>query len=110
MTILPYEPVIGIVQDVCDYFAEEYSVDKVTLIITSGARCYIYNRSEDVGSNNNGQHPRACAIDFKIKINGVQVPPNLIYKYLDAKYPNELGLGLYNSFNHVDTRPIKARW
>ena len=108
VTILDYEPVIEIVQDTCDYFAKENSVDKVTLIITSGARCYVYNR--EVGSTDNSQHPRACAIDFKIFINGRQIDPKLVYAYLDEKYPDSLGLGKYTTFTHIDTRPKKDRW
>lgn len=108
VTILKDEPVINIVQDTCDHFAKEYSVKKVILDILSGARCYEYNRT--VGSNDNSQHPRARAIDFKIFINGAQVPPNLVYNYLNKKYPDSLGLGIYTTFVHVDDRPSKARW
>ena len=108
VTILDAEPVIGIVQAVCDKFAQLYGVDKVTLIITSGARCYAYNR--EVGSNDNSQHPRARAIDFKIFIDGKQIDPALIYGFLNEKHPGSLGLGNYVTFTHVDTRPDKARW
>ena len=114
VTILANEPIIEIVQGVCDHFKEEYNAKKVTLIITSGARCYVYNRlpvkEGGAGSNDNGQHPRACAIDFQVFIDTAQIPPNLIYHYLDTKNPSSLGLGLYNSFNHADGRAIKGRW
>lgn len=110
VTILPQEPIIQILQETCDHCAKEYGVDKVTLIINRGASCYVYNRSDKIGSNDNSQHPRACAIDFKIFIGKVQVPPNLIYEYLNKKYPDSLGLGVYTTFNHADTRPNKARW
>ena len=111
VTVLANEPIIQIVQGVCDHFKEKYNAKKVTLIITSGARCYVYNRSEPVGSNDNGQHPRACAIDFKIFLpDRSQVPTKEVYDYLDTKNPNSLGLGLYESFNHADGRVIKGRW
>lgn len=110
VTILPEEPIIQIVQDVCDHFATECKVDKVILYIGRGASCYVYNRSDKIGSNDNSQHPRACAIDFKIFIGKIQVPPKLIHIYLCKKYSGSLGLGLYKSFNHADTRPNKARW
>ena len=110
VTILANEPIIKIVQGACDYFKERYKAKKVMLLITSGARCYVYNRSKAVGSTDNGQHPRACAIDFKIFIDSVQVPPDLIYAYLDKENPSSLGLGLYNSCNHADGRAIKGRW
>ena len=110
VTILKEEPVINVVQDTCDHFAEEYETEKVTLIINRGASCYTYNRSKEIGSNDNSQHPRACAIDFKIFVEKDQVAPSVVNKYLNEKYPNSLGLGLYTTFNHVDTRPQKARW
>lgn len=110
VTTLDDEPVIDIVQDTCDYFASENNVDKVTLIITSAARCYTYNRGRKVGSNDNSQHPRARAIDFKIFIDGKQIDPQLVYNQLNDKHPRKLGLGNYVTFTHVDTRPNKARW
>ena len=44
VTILESEPIIKIVQGACDYFKERYKAKKVMLLITSGARCYVYNR------------------------------------------------------------------
>jgi hypothetical protein len=109
--ILDEEPIIQIVQETCDHFAKVHNVDKVSLYIGRGASCYVHNRSEDVGSNDNSQHPRACAIDFKIFLpNKTQIDPKIVYSYLDDKYPDSLGLGLYVTFNHADTRPNKARW
>ena len=108
--IQDHEPIIQIVQGVCDHFAKEYGVQKVSLYITSAARCYEYNRSDDVGSNDESQHPRCGAMDIQIFVNGAQIPPALIYKYLCATYPHKYGIGLYKSFTHADDRPIKARW
>ncbi len=115
VTILDNEPIIQIVQGVCDYFKRKYKVKKVTLLIGRGASCYVYNRlpvSEGgPGSNDSSQHPRACAIDFKILLpSGEQVPTKEIYDYLDKKYPDSLGLGLYDGFNHADGRAVKGRW
>ncbi|MGH1461232.1 MAG: D-Ala-D-Ala carboxypeptidase family metallohydrolase [Neptuniibacter sp.] len=97
---------IEVVQDVCDHFAEQLGEEKVTLSIHSAARCYTYNRSPAVGSNDNSQHPKACAIDFHI----VGVSLKEIYEYLDQKYPNTFGIGLYKTFVHVDSRSYRARW
>lgn len=108
VTILPYDLVIKLWQQCCDYFANKHGVEKVTLIITSGARCYIYNR--EVGSSDNSQHPRARAIDGKIFVNGEQIPPREVYDYFNNRFPNKFGIGLYSSFTHLDTRPVKARW
>ena len=107
--VLSNEPVIHIVQGTCDHFARENNVDKVTLVITSAGRCYVYNRL--IGSNDNSQHPRACAIDFKIFLPcGKPVDPKDVYAYLDKKYPASLGLGSYVTFTHADSRPHKSRW
>lgn len=115
VTILDDEPVIQIVQDACDHFAKINNVHKVYLYIGRGASCFVWNRTPvkdgGPGSNDNSQHPRACAIDFKIfLLNKKQISTKDIRNYLNDKYPNALGLGLYFSFNHVDTRPNKARW
>ncbi len=70
---------------------------------SSGARCYSYNRS--IGSTDRSQHPRCRAMDLPVK------DPKALYEYLDNKYPSCYGLGLYNTFVHIDTRSgAKARW
>jgi uncharacterized protein YcbK (DUF882 family) len=104
-----YEPVVKAVQMACDHFADTYSITKVALQITSPARCREHNLK--IGSNDRSQHVRGRALDIKLFINLTdQIPPKLVYKYLDKRFPNKLGLGLYDSFTHVDTRPVKARW
>lgn len=111
VTIHSYEPVIQHWQDCCDHFANKYSVSKVVLEITSGARCFEYNRGHDVGSNDNSQHPRCRAIDGKVFLpSGEQIPPAEIYNYFDNRFPRSNGVGLYSSFTHLDTRPKRARW
>ena len=109
-TVLDYEDVIDVVQECCNHFAVEYGVDKVTLIITSAARCNTHNKSPEVGSNDNSRHTRGDAIDFKIKVKGLQLEPRVVYDYLDAKYTGRYGVGLYKTFTHVDTRSVVARW
>ena len=74
------------------------------LNITSGYRTDAYNKK--VGGVTYSQHMYGSAAD--IYINGIS--PKDIYKYIDALYPNELGLGLYNSFVHVDVRDNRSRW
>ena len=96
---------IDVVQGCCDYFAKELGCDKVTLIITSASRCVRHNRS--VGSNDTSEHPKSRAIDMKI----VGVNPVLVYGYIDTKYADRYGVGLYPTFVHLDTRTDgPARW
>jgi len=112
--IQDHEPIIQVVQGVCDHFAREYNVDKVVLVITSAARCFEYNRlpvdEGGPGSNDESQHPRCCATDIALFVNDVQIPPLLIYNYLCSTYPRKYGFGLYKSFVHADTRNRCSRW
>lgn len=96
--------VVGIIQDCCDSFAVAIGVDKVICNIHSAARCIPHNRS--IGSTDESQHPKAKAIDFSIK----NVSPLDIFTYLDRKYPDKFGFGLYQTFVHADSRSEKARW
>jgi uncharacterized protein YcbK (DUF882 family) len=96
---------LDIVQDCCDHFAEFTGTDKVTCIINSAARCPVHNMA--VGGSANSYHPQARAIDFFI----VGISPITVYTYLDTRYPDRYGVGLYNTFVHLDTRTQgPARW
>lgn len=88
---------LDVIQRVCDYF-------RTSVIITSGCRCVEHNVA--VGGSKNSQHVKARAGDCKFK----NTTPEEVYEYLDEKYPDSLGLGLYNTFIHIDTRTGKARW
>ena len=111
--ILEEEPIIDVMQSACDFFEEEYG-QRIRLYISSPARCYVYNRSTGIGSNDDSQHPRGNASDFKLFLWGdsqTQIPPVKIHDYLCRRYHGEYGFGVYDNFNHGDTRPGKpARW
>lgn len=106
--IQDHEAIIQIVQGACDYFASEHNVKKVRLQITSSARCYDYNRQ--IGSNDNSQHPRCNAMDIKIFVGSEQIPPKKVYEYFSDIYPFGMGVGLYDTFCHIDSREKRARW
>lgn len=72
--------------------------------ITSAYRTDAYNKK--VGGANYSQHLYGNAADIWI----TGVPPKEIYDYVDSEYPFGLGLGLYDSFVHVDIRWKKSRW
>jgi len=72
--------------------------------INSGCRCDSYNRQ--IGGSEHSQHKRARACDIKIRFIG----PSLVADYLEDKYPDKYGIGRYDSFTHIDTRQVKARW
>ena len=70
---------------------------------SSGARCFEYNRSDEVGSNDNSQHPRCRAMDLPCD------DPEALFDYLNDLYPDQYGFGLYNTFVHIDTKSGRAR-
>jgi uncharacterized protein YcbK (DUF882 family) len=72
--------------------------------ITSGCRCYKYNR--EVGGQLRSQHVFGRGADVVVH----NVSPITVYAYLDSKYKDQYGIGKYQDFTHVDTRTKKARW
>ena len=72
--------------------------------LNSGCRCLIYNRTKD--SEDTSQHVRGKAADVRVR----HFTPEQVYDYLNTKYPNRFGIGLYETFVHVDVRALKARW
>lgn len=73
--------------------------------ITSGYRSPAHNKR--VGGAKNSLHMRGCAADIQVQ----GKTPTQVYTFLvqSADAPR-LGLGLYRSWVHVDTRGYAARW
>lgn len=89
--------VMNVVQDVRDHF-------NAPVTITSGNRCFVYNFK--VGGSKDSQHLLSKALDFKVRgFTSLQV-----LAYLETKYPGQYGIGIYETFIHVDVREFKARW
>jgi len=93
-----------ILQETCNHYANVMGIKKVVVSIGSGCRCEDHNKA--VGGGKNSQHLKGRAIDFTIS----GVNSELVYKYLNEKYPDQYGMGRYTSFTHFDSRPVKARW
>jgi len=71
--------------------------------VNSGHRCAEHNST--VGGGTNSQHLYGRAADLRVK------DPKATRGRLDFLYPNSLGLGIYDTFIHVDTRTLgPARW
>ena len=70
--------------------------------INSGFRYYTYNKK--IGGAKNSQHIYGNAADIVVR----NVSPSKVYKV--ARESSFGGIGLYNSFVHVDTRNYVARW
>ena len=71
--------------------------------ITSGYRCPKHN-AETANAASNSRHTKGEAADFYIP--GIQ--PDQIAKF--AESIGVLGIGLYDSFVHIDTREKKSFW
>ena len=78
------------------------------LDLTNGYRCKEHNA--DVGGATNSQHLKGKAADIKSK----QFSPSEIATITDDLMKNESfelgGIGIYNTFTHVDIRGTRARW
>ena len=89
---------VTLVQALCDRF-------NTKVLVHSGCRCTTYNRK--VGGAKDSQHIKGRAMDISLE----GVSPETVYEYLDRWNKDNLGLGLYKTFVHVDTRSSgKARW
>ena len=70
---------------------------------SSGCRCPAHNAS--VGGAEKSQHVLARAMDLPCK------DPQALFEYLDSKFPDKYGFGVYKTFVHVDSRTGgPARW
>ena len=88
---------VSVLDDARDHFGQP-------VIITSGCRCPKHNAA--VGGAPSSEHMQGIAAD--IQLSGTT--PAQVHDYLNKKYPDRYGLGLYSSWVHIDTRAGKARW
>ena len=88
---------VKVLQNVRDHF-------KMPVVINSAYRTPTYNKK--VGGVNASQHIRGAAADISVK----GVSSAKVYEYLNGLYPDKYGIGRYQTFTHIDTRPNKARW
>lgn len=88
---------LEVLEDLREFFG-------VPVTINSGCRCSKHNA--DVGGEPNSKHMQGIASDVTVK----NTLPVKVYTYLDTKYPDKYGLGLYKGWVHIDVRPSKSRW
>lgn len=78
------------------------------LDLTNAYRCKEHNA--DVGGSTNSQHLKGKASDIKSKV----FSPSEIATIVDDLMKSESfklgGVGIYNTFTHVDIRGVRARW
>lgn len=72
--------------------------------ITSGNRCKKHN--EEIGGSENSMHTKGMAADIKVR----NIAPKRIALLLNLKYSNKFGIGVYDTWTHIDIRSNKVRW
>lgn len=93
---------VDVEQDVRDHYEKPVNIRK-----HSGFRTASHN-SKTKNASKQSQHLYGMAADFHVD----GVSPQEVYDYLDKKYPNKYGIGLYitSGFVHIDVRKEKSRW
>ena len=76
----------------------------LSVTINSACRCEAHNKA--VGGADGSKHKLGIAADIVVK----NTPSSLVHAYITDKYPDQYGVGSYNSFTHVDVRGEKGRW
>lgn len=72
--------------------------------ITSAYRTPAHNKK--VGGVADSQHLFGVAADIKVK----DISPQTVGQYADKLLTGRGGIGVYDSFVHIDVRSTKARW
>ncbi len=72
--------------------------------ITSAYRTPTRNKA--VGGTAYSQHLYGNAADIKVQ----GVSPARVAEYAEKLLPNKGGIGIYDTFTHIDVRSTKARW
>jgi len=111
---------VTILQAMADHF-EAALRSRIVVEITGPNRCREHNETvqkeydpEYVPYSSKSRHMTLGAVDFKLYYfnagERVQIHPGQVYDYLNRKYPDRFGLGLYKNRVHFDPRRRKGRW
>lgn len=95
------DELVDVLQDVRNHFKKAVNVED-----HSAYRTVQHNNSKKVGGSPTSRHMYGIAADFHV----VGVAHKTVYDYLNKKYPNKYGIGLYSWGIHFDSRPTKSRW
>lgn len=88
---------IRAIQSACDHF-------NTSVRINSGCRCVDHNAQ--VGGHIRSKHIDGKAADIVLK----GVSPSNVAAYFERNYPNKYGIGIYDTFTHIDVQPKRKRW
>ena len=90
---------VEVLQAIRDHFGK-------AVTITSAYRTSAHNKSKKVGGKAYSQHLYGTAADIKVK----GVKPREVAAFAETLLPDRGGIGVYDTFVHVDVRQSKARW
>lgn len=96
-TIFIAPALVTVLQQIRDHF-------KAPVTINSGYRTEAKNKA--VGGATYSQHKYGTAADIVVK----GITPAEVAKYAETILVGMGGIGIYNSFTHIDVRKIKSRW
>lgn len=96
-TVLISDELVDLLQKIRDHFG-------VAVTINSGYRTSTYNKK--VGGATNSQHVKGTAADIVVK----GVDPLTVAQYSEHLMPDSGGIGVYQTFTHVDVRTSRSRW
>ena len=96
-TVLISDDLVDLLQKIRDHFG-------VAVVINSGYRTSAYNKK--VGGVSNSQHVKGTAADIVVK----GVDPLTVGQYVEYIMPDHGGIGVYQTFTHVDVRTSRSRW
>ena len=96
-TVLIADELVSLLQKIRDHFG-------VAVTINSGYRTSTYNKK--VGGTTNSQHVKGTAADIVAK----GVDPLTVAQYAEYLMPDSGGIGVYQTFTHVDVRTNRSRW
>lgn len=95
--VLISDDLVDLLQKIRDHFG-------VAVTINSGYRTSTYNKK--VGGATNSQHVKGTAADIVVK----GVDPLTVGQYVEYIMPDHGGIGVYQTFTHVDVRTSRSRW
>ena len=63
-------------------------------------------KNKAVGGSEYSQHQYGLAADIQV----AGVTPKDVAAYAEKLMPNKGGIGIYDTFTHIDVRSVKSRW
>lgn len=105
---------IAVLELIRAHFSHTAPGQQAIIGVNSGHRCREYNETLP-GSSDTSQHLLGKAADIVVAQKDhrgawSRVPSLYIEAYVDQMFPYDKGIGVYETFTHIDTRRERARW